>query len=198
MPQRKKLVLASVGGQGGVYLVNLLVQAATLAGLKVGTSEIHGLSQRGGSVTASLTFGDNTYGFVDEAQADYMIGLESLEAQRNLKYLHPDSCAIIDSKQLIPHSVSSQQASYPDTDEFIRYLQAHIRQVIYVNEETPDIAPIMRNLYILGRTSELENFPVPVDCILQAIEKMARPALLEASRQAFAKGVNFCSVNVQA
>lgn len=91
MTQRKKLVLASVGGQGGVFLVNLLVNAAALAGLKVGTSEIHGLSQRGGSVTASLTFGENTYGFVDEGQADFMIGLEPLEAQRNLKYLHPGS-----------------------------------------------------------------------------------------------------------
>ena len=191
MPQRKKLVLASVGGQGAVYLVNLLVKAATLAGLKVGTSEIHGFSQRGGSVTASLTFGENTYGFVDEAQADYMIGLEPLEAQRNLKYLHPDSCAIIDSNKIIPHSVSSQQADYPDTDDFIRYLEEHIRQVIYVSEETPEIAPIMRNLYVLGRTSELEDFPVPVECIRQTIEKMARPKLLEASRQAFAKGVNF-------
>ena len=191
MPQRKKLVLASVGGQGAVFLVNLLVKAATKAGLKVGTSEIHGLSQRGGSVTASLTFGENTYGFVDEAQADYMIGLEPLEAQRNLKYLHPDSCAIIDSNKIIPHSVSSQQADYPDTDDFIRYLEEHIRQVIYVSEETPEIAPIMRNLYVLGRTSELEDFPVPVECIRQTIEKMARPKLLEASRQAFAKGVNF-------
>lgn len=191
MPQRKKLVLASVGGQGAVYLVNLLVKAATLAGLKVGTSEIHGLSQRGGSVTASLTFGENTYGFVDEAQADYMIGLEPLEAQRNLKYLHPDSCAIIDSNKIIPHSVSSQQADYPDTDGFIRYLEEHIRQVIYVSEETPEIAPIMRNLYVLGRTSELEDFPVPVECIRQTIEDIARPKLLEASRQAFAKGVNF-------
>ena len=191
MPQRKKLVLASVGGQGAVYLVNLLVKAATLAGLKVGTSEIHGLSQRGGSVTASLTFGENTYGFVDEAQADYMIGLEPLEAQRNLKYLHPDSCAIIDSNKIIPHSVSSRQAEYPDTDDFIRYLEEHIRQVIYVSEETPEIAPIMRNLYVLGRTSELEDFPVPVECIRQTIEDIARPKLLEASRQAFAKGVNF-------
>ena len=191
MPQRKKLVLASVGGQGGVFLVNLLVQAATLAGLKVGASEIHGLSQRGGSVTASLTFGENTYGFVDEAQADYMIGLEPLEAQRNLKYLHPESCAIIDSNRIIPHSVSSQQAEYPDTDGFILYLEEHIRQVIYVSEEALDIAPIMRNLYVLGRTSELENFPVPVDSIQRTIEKMARPKLLEASRQAFSKGVNF-------
>ena len=164
MPQRKKLVLASVGGQGGVFLVNLLVNAATLAGLKVGTSEIHGLSQRGGSVTASLTFGDNTYGFVDEGQADFMIGLEPLEAQRNLKYLYPESCAAIDSNRLIPHSVSSQQASYPDTDGFISYLDEHIRQVIYVSEQTPDITPIMRNLYILGRTCELEDFPVPVGC----------------------------------
>ena len=191
MPQRKKLVLASVGGQGGVYLVKLLVEAATLAGLKVGTSEIHGLAQRGGSVTASLTFGENTYGFVDQAQADYMLGLEPLEAQRNLKYLHPDSCAVIDSNKMIPHSVSAQQASYPDTDGFIRYLQGHIRQVIYVREKTPDIAAIMRNLYVLGRTTGLENFPVPVACILQAIEKMAGPKLLVASRKAFEKGANF-------
>ncbi len=191
MLQRKKLVLASVGGQGGVFLVNLLVKAATLAGQKVGTSEIHGLSQRGGSVTASLTFGDNTYGFVDEAQADYMIGLEPLEAQRNLKYLHPDSCVIIDSTRMIPHSVSSQQTSYPDTDAFIEYLKQHIRQVIYINEDTSDIPPIMRNLYVLGRTTEFENFPVPADCIEQAIEKMAKPELLKMSRQAFIRGVNF-------
>ncbi len=188
---RKKLVLASVGGQGGVFLVNLLVQAATLAGLKVGTSEIHGLSQRGGSVTASLTFGENTYGFVDEAQADFMIGLEPLEAQRNLKYLYPESCAAIDGNRLIPHSVSSQQASYPDTDGFIRYLEEHISQVIYVSEATPGIEPIMRNLYVLGRASSLKGFPVPVICIQQAIEKMARPKLLETSRQAFLSGVDF-------
>jgi len=191
MTQRKKLVLASVGGQGGVFLVNLLVNAATLAGLKVGTSEIHGLSQRGGSVTASLTFGENTYGFVDEGQADFMIGLEPLEAQRNLKYLYPESCAIIDGNRLIPHSVSSQQASYPDTNDFIRYLDEHIRQVIYVSEETQDIAPIMRNLYVLGRASDLKNFPVPIECIQQAIEKMAKPALLEASREAFLSGMNY-------
>ncbi len=191
MPRGKKLVLASVGGQGGVYLVNLLVEAAVLAGLKVGTSEIHGLSQRGGSVTASLTFGDNTYGFVDEAQADYMIGLEPLEAQRNLKYLHPDSRAVIDSHKLIPHSVSSQQADYPDTEGFVRYLQQNIRQVIYVSEATPDIAAIMRNLYVLGRATQLEGFPVPADCMLQAIEKRAKPELLDASLQAFEKGLNF-------
>ena len=191
MTQRKKLVLASVGGQGGVFLVNLLVNAATQAGLKVGTSEIHGLSQRGGSVTASLTFGENTYGFVDEGQADFMIGLEPLEAQRNLKYLHPESCAVIDSNRLIPHSVSSQQASYPDTDGFISYLDEHIRQVIYVSEVTPAITPIMRNLYVLGRASDLKDFPVPVECIQQAIEKMAKPALVEASREAFLNGVDF-------
>jgi len=191
MTERKKLVLASVGGQGGVFLVNLLVNAATLAGLKVGTSEIHGLSQRGGSVTASITFGENTYGFVDEGQADFMIGLEPLEAQRNLKYLYPESCAIIDSNRMIPHSVSSQQASYPDTDAFISYLDEHIRQVIYVSEQTPDITPIMRNLYVLGRASNLNDFPVPVECIQQAIEKMAKPALLEASREAFLNGVDY-------
>ena len=191
MQQRKKLILASVGGQGGVFLVNLLVEAATLAGLKVGASEIHGLSQRGGSVAANLHFGENTFGFIQEAKADFLIGQEPLKAQRHLRYLHPDSRAVIDSHRMIPHSVSSQQTSYPDTDAFIRYLKGHIRQVIYVSEETQDIAPIMRNLYVLGRTSELKNFPVPVACIQQAIDKMAKPKLLKASHQAFVKGVDF-------
>jgi len=191
LPQRNKLVVASVGGQGGVFLVNLLVEAATLEGLKVGTSEIHGLSQRGGSVTASLTFGENTYGFVDVAQADYMIGLEPLEAQRNLKYLHPDSCAVIDSSRMIPHSVSSQQGNYPDTAAFIAYLEGHIREVVYISEETSDISPIMRNLYVLGRTSSLDEFPVSVACIKEAIEKMAKPDRVDESCRAFAKGIDF-------
>jgi len=120
-----------------------------------------------------------------------MIGLEPLEAQRNLKYLYPESRAVIDSNRLIPHSLSSQQAGYPDTDGFIRYLEEHIRQVIYVSEETPDIKPIMRNLYVLGRASNLEEFPIPAESIKKAIEKMARPAQLDASRQAFTSGVGF-------
>ena len=49
----------------------------------------------------------------------------------------------------------------------------------------------MRNLYVLGRASNLNDFPVPVECIQQAIEKMAKPALLEASREAFLNGVDY-------
>jgi len=49
----------------------------------------------------------------------------------------------------------------------------------------------MRNLYVLGRATQLEGFPVPADCMLQAIEKRAKPELLDASLQAFEKGLNF-------
>jgi len=49
----------------------------------------------------------------------------------------------------------------------------------------------MRNLYVLGRASDLKDFPVPVECIRQAIEKMAKPALVEASRETFLSGVDF-------
>ena len=99
-----KLIIAGVGGQGVVYLAEVLVEAAVKAGINVATSEIHGLSQRGGLVVAGMTFGDNMYGFVEDGGADFLIGLELLEAQRCLTYLHTNSIAVIDNTKIFPHA----------------------------------------------------------------------------------------------
>ena len=107
---RKKIQIAGVGGQGVVYLTNLLVEAAMIADIPVATSEIHGLSQRGGSVTASITFGDNTYGFIEEAGADFLLGLEALEAQRCVKFLNKNSKVVIDNYRILPYSVNAETA----------------------------------------------------------------------------------------
>src|ERR1022692_147005 len=100
-----KLIISGVGGQGVVFLAEILVDAAVRADIPVATSEIHGLSQRGGSVVAGITFGEDTFGFVEDGGADFLLGLEILEAQRCLNYLHTKSIAVIDDTRIMPHAV---------------------------------------------------------------------------------------------
>ncbi len=190
MNKIEKMLIAGIGGQGVVYLTNLITEAALLTDIPVASSEIHGLSQRRGSVVAAITFGENTYGYIEEAGADYLIGLEPLEAQRCFPFLNKDSRVIIDNNRIFPHSVVTGKASYPDTDAFVNYLRKNIKQVIYNLDFDRDLNPILRNTYILGRAVQLEGFPVPYASIEKAIENTAKAGYEEESVRAFQLGRN--------
>lgn len=185
-----KLLVAGVGGQGVVYLTKLIVEAALLADLCVASSEIHGLSQRGGSVVAGITFGEDTYGFIERGGADFLIGLEPLEAQRCLHYLNAQSSVVIDNRRVLPYSVNAGKEPYPDSQSFFEYLRRHVRRVIVIEESDESVSPIARNVHALGRASTLDGFPIPFECIEKAIEKLARAGYKEQSREAFRLGRN--------
>src|ERR1039457_3787711 len=136
--KQTKLIISGVGGQGVVFLAEILVDAAVMAGIPVATSEIHGLSQRGGSVMAGITFGENAYGFVEDGGADFLLGLEILEAQRCLNYLHTQSIAVIDNTKIIRHTVNSGKLQYPDTERLLDFLKENIREVIFIEDPLPN------------------------------------------------------------
>ena len=184
------MLIAGVGGQGVVYLINLLAEAALFADISVASSEIHGLAQRRGSVVAGITFGKNTYGYLEEAGADYLIGLEPLEAQRCISYLNKDSKAVIDNNQIYPHSVNSQKLTYPDVEQFTDYLDSNIGQLIYNPDFNLGMNPVLRNVFILGRAMSLEGFPVSDSAIEKAIESTTRANMFEDSLKAFKLGKN--------
>src|SRR3990172_80816 len=160
MNKKCKIIIAGVGGQGVVFLTEILVDAAVRANIPVATSEIHGLSQRGGSVMAGITFGKNTFGFVEEGGADFLLGLELLEAQRCISYLHKESVAVIDNTQIFPHSVNSQKAIYPDTQSIMSFLKKNISDVILIDDQSNDVPPVMKNLVVLAKAASHKNFPV--------------------------------------
>lgn len=166
-----KMVIAGVGGQGVVYITNILVEASLLADIPIATSEIHGLSQRGGSVSAALTFGDHTFGFVEPGGADFLLGFESLEAQRCLPFLHRESQAVIDSYRILPYAVNAGGAKYPDTEKMIHYLQNHIKRVVWIKDIDPAIESTYRNMYVLGTASLFPGFPVPAHFIEKIISE---------------------------
>lgn len=186
-----KTLIAGVGGQGVVYLTNLLVEAALEADIPVATSEIHGLSQRGGSVTASLTFGEHSFGFIEKAGADFLLGLEALEAQRCLPFLHTGSIAVIDNNRILPYSVNAEKAGYPDTEGFVEYLQKHIRQVLFIPEMDEEVDPILRNIYVLGCATQSEYFPLSYKQIQQTIRNTAKSGFSEKSLKALELGNHF-------
>jgi indolepyruvate ferredoxin oxidoreductase beta subunit len=183
-----KVMVTGVGGQGVIYLVDLLVCAATRSGIMVSTSEVHGLSQRGGSVNAGVTFGENTFGFVDQGEADYLIGLEFLEAQRHLSYLHSLSYAVIDNTRILPFSVSSEASTYPDTPELLAFLEEQIARVILIEDQLEEVNPLHRHLFVLGKATTLEGFPLTSHAIEKAIEEITRPALQEQNITLFRQG----------
>ena len=169
-----KIIITGVGGQGVVFLTNILVEAAVKAGIPVATSEIHGLSQRGGSVTAGLTFGDNTFGFVEEGGADFVLGLELLETQRSISYLNKNSTVVVDNTKIYPHSVNAEKATYPETDLLINWLKENIKETVFVTDEGKDFTSVMRNLLVLGYAAAIKDFPVGSKFIAEAIRDNSR------------------------
>ena len=117
MNKNIKILIAGVGGQGIVYLSNIIVEAAMLSDIPVSVSEIHGLSQRGGIVTSGIGLGENCTGFFGTAGVDFLIGLEPLETQRCLPYLHTKSSVIFGNYRVQPYSVNAQMRSEEHTSE---------------------------------------------------------------------------------
>ncbi len=191
-----KIQIAGVGGQGVVYLTNLLVEAAMIADVPVATSETHGLSLRGGSVNAGMTFGEHTYGFVEEAGADFLLGLEALEAQRCANFLNKNSKVVIDNNRILPHSVNAETAKYPDTIHFIEYLRKHLTDVIFIEEIPPEVASISRNVFVAGCASQLKGFPVKYEHIEEVIKNASKAGDTDSSLQALAMGKKYTLENV--
>ncbi len=111
----KSIMIVGVGGQGTLLASRVLGHLFMDAGYDVKVSEVHGMSQRGGSVVTYVRFGDNVASpIIDEGQADYIISFELLEAARYLPYLKEGGKLISNSQQMDPMPVVTGAAVYPE------------------------------------------------------------------------------------
>jgi len=113
--QVTSVLAVGVGGQGIIRLSDILAQAAFSQGYDVKKSEIHGLAQRGGSVTSHVRWGAKVYApATPDGEADYILALEELEALRNAHVLKPGGVLIVNEFRLLPATVVSGKAKYPE------------------------------------------------------------------------------------
>lgn len=108
------ILIVGVGGQGIVLASEVLASVAMTAGLDVKQNEVHGMAQRGGSVTSHVRFGNRIYSpTIEKGHADYLLSFEMLEAARWIEYLHKDGVAIMNNQRIDPITVASGTAEYP-------------------------------------------------------------------------------------
>lgn len=115
MQNTKNIMIVGVGGQGTLLASRILGNAVISEGYDVKVSEVHGMSQRGGSVVTYVKYGDKVFSpIIDRGEADMILAFEKLEAARALPYLKEGGTVILNDREIAPMPVITGEAEYPD------------------------------------------------------------------------------------
>lgn len=154
----KSVLLVGVGGQGTILVSKLLTAGLVKAGFDVKMSEIHGMSQRGGSVSTHVRYGEKVYSpVIEEGEADLLISFEKMEAIRWLKFLKPEGHLIVNNYKINPLPVLIGKEIYPEKeiDEELKFLSA---TVINAFDKASEIGNIkVMNVILLGTVVKIMN-----------------------------------------
>ncbi|NOY99651.1 MAG: indolepyruvate oxidoreductase subunit beta [Chloroflexi bacterium] len=185
-----RFLLVGVGGQGTILASNVLVELGISLGYDAKKAEVHGMSQRGGSVVSHVRWGKQVFSpIIPDGEADILIAFEKLEAVRFVRGLRPGGMALVNDHEIAPITVSSGNGKYPD-DETIRAALAAVSDDVHWVEGIA-IAESLGNakaanvvlLGALSRLLEMEAAPW-----LAVIEGRVPPKFLELNRKAFQAG----------
>ena len=114
MNEVKSVLIVGVGGQGTLLASRVLGSAMLSQGVDVKVSEVHGMSQRGGSVVTYVRYGDKVYSpIIAQGEADVLLAFEALEAARYLPWLKPEGTVVVNTQQMDPMPVVTGVAEYP-------------------------------------------------------------------------------------
>lgn len=182
------ILLVGVGGQGILLASEILAEAFMIAGFDVKKSEIHGMSQRGGSVVSHVRFGKEVFSpVVPEGEGDILFGFELLETSRYLNLLRPGAKVIANNFRIQPPSVLLGQERYPD------HLEATIRsrfpdfQLVDGLKIATEIGnPRVANTVLLGAVSK--HLQLDNSVWQKALQKMVPAKALDLNLQAFESG----------
>ena len=112
--ERKSALLVGVGGQGAILAAKILVAGLMEAGYDVKMSEVHGMSQRGGSVSTQVHWGEKVYSpVIGPGAADIVVAFEKMEAVRYAEFLKPEGVAVINDNEIPSSTVAAGLAEYP-------------------------------------------------------------------------------------
>ena len=190
----KNIMIVGVGGQGSLLASKLLGWLLLNEGYDVKVSEVHGMSQRGGSVVTYVRFGEKVYSpIIDKGEADLIVSFEKLEAARYLDYLKPDGTVVVNIQQIDPMPVVIGAAEYPE--DIIETLGKD-HKVYGANVDAMDCLTLAReagsekavNLVLLGRLSR--HYDIPLEHWQAAIEVCVPKKFLEINQKAFLLGRN--------
>jgi len=182
------ILFAGVGGQGIVLASGILANICLAAGYDVKQSEVHGMAQRGGSVTSHVRFGKKVSSpTISQGEADFMLGFELLESLRWTVFLAPNGVAIVNTQKIDPITVSSGAVEYPDDLE--ERIQAHCKKPVLMDafamaQEAGSARAV--NMTLLGNLSKYLDFPLEI--WEEGIRNRVPPKTFDTNWAAFSAG----------
>ena len=187
--ETKNIMIVGVGGQGTLLASKLLGKVLLDQGYDVKVSEVHGMSQRGGSVVTYVRYGDKVYSpVIDKGEADIIVSFEKLESARWIGFLKPDGQIITNVQEMEPMPVIVGNAVYPENlIEKMQKAEAKVdaKDFLKLAEEAGSSKAV--NIALMGRLSKY--FPdISEDKWLSALESIVPQKFLELNKKAFALG----------
>lgn len=184
------VMIVGVGGQGSLLASKLLGRLLIDEGYDVKVSEVHGMSQRGGSVVTYVRFGEKVYSpIITEGEADYIISFEKLEAARYAKYLSRDGLIVVNTQQIDPMPVIIGSAEYPDSvleELTAKGVKVSTLDALTLAEEAGSSKAV--NIVLMGKVAK--EFDIPYEKWITAIENTVAPKFVEMNKKAFDLGYN--------
>ena len=182
----KTILLVGVGGQGTILAGQLLAMVAADAGLDVKVSEIHGMSQRGGSVSTIVRVGEKVESMVcDPGCADIVVAFEAVEALRAQQFLRDGGTMFVNDETIVPVPVNIGNAKMPEgVDEQLAAIGATVMDAGAIAREVG--SPKSTNVVLVGALSTA--LPFSVEEWQDAIRRRVPPRTVEANLEAFARG----------
>ena len=186
--QTKNIMIVGVGGQGSLLASKLLGRLLLTKGYDIKVSEVHGMSQRGGSVVTYVRFGERVCSpIIDEGEADFIVSFELLEAARWTSFLKPEGTVVVNTQQINPMPVIIGAMEYPD-QLVERMRSAGVKvdafDALSVANEAGSARAV--NIALMGRLSRYFDFTQ--EEWMQAIEASVPQKALELNKKAFQLG----------
>ncbi len=186
----KSILICGVGGQGTLLMSKTLTAGLISAGYDVKMSEVHGMAQRGGSVSTQVRYGEKVYSpIIGRGEADVLVAFEKLEAVRYSDLLKPGGTALVNDYEVMPLPVSSGAAQYPQ-NIYEQMRRAFDLRVIPASDIAKSLGNIRcTNIVLLGalvRTFGLESIDWNA-----ALKEAVPPKVLDLNLAAFDEGYRF-------
>ncbi|MEQ8222885.1 MAG: indolepyruvate oxidoreductase subunit beta [Candidatus Eremiobacterota bacterium] len=188
MSEVTSICITGVGGQGIILASNIISKLALSAGYDVKKSEVHGMSQRGGSVISEVRYGKKVYSpLIPEGGADIVMSFEAVEALRYINKLKKDGLIIVSTQEILSSTILAGLEEYPKG--ILDNLKSTLHKVIPVNamEDAKSIGTIKTvNSIMLGVLSNYLSFE---QTLWEEVLKSSVPAkTVDLNLKAFMKG----------
>ncbi len=182
------MYICGVGGQGIIKTSVIIGEAAMNEGFNVVMSEIHGMSQREGSVSTELKIGDFDSSILPEHSADMILSFEPIELVRGLDKANKDTKLVFNTSPIIP---SSGDKPYPNITNLISILKENFDNVLPIdgNQLAIDAGNILSlNMVLLGAVTADSNFPISKEAVIEAMKNNLNPKFHDLNLKAIESG----------